>query len=103
MRIRSGFAIATALAAFGCTESPAPSGPSARDVSPSLERSTVAQDRLGALFPEISREIMAMHATVFADHDEAIGKLVFGVENANALGGIERSLIARGLSADEFI
>jgi hypothetical protein len=64
--------------------------------------SAVAQDRLAALFPEVSREVLAGPGTVFADHDEAIGKLVFGVENASAIPGIERSLLARGLTADEF-
>jgi hypothetical protein len=96
------FAVAaTAVAAFACTDTPAPSGPS-RDLSPSFDRSAVAQDRLAALFPGTSRDILAIPGTVFADHDEAIGKLVFGVEDAHAIPGIERSLIARGLSADEF-
>jgi hypothetical protein len=94
---------AIAVAAFACTESPAPTGPSGNNPSPSLERSSAAQDRLAALFPETSREILAMPGTVFADHDEALGKLVFGVENANAIPGIERSLIARGLTPGEFV
>jgi hypothetical protein len=46
---------------------------------------------------------MAMPGTVYADNDEVQGKLVFGVENENALAGVTRSLVARGLSADEFI
>jgi hypothetical protein len=46
---------------------------------------------------------MSMPGTVYADNDEARGKLVFGVENANAVAGITRSLIARGLSSDEFV
>lgn len=65
--------------------------------------SDAAQDRLAALFPGASRDVMALPGTVFADHDERIGKLVFGVENANAIPGIQRSLAARGLSADEYI
>jgi hypothetical protein len=68
-----------------------------------MERSQVAQNRLAALFPDASREILAMPGTVFADHDEARGRLVFGVENDNAIPGIQRSLIARGLSSDEFV
>jgi hypothetical protein len=94
---------AIAVAAFACTESPAPSEPSGKNVSPSYDMSSVAQDRLAALFPETSREIMAMPGTVFADHDEVMGKLVFGVENAHAIAGIERALIARGLSPEEFV
>jgi hypothetical protein len=46
---------------------------------------------------------MSMPGTVLADNDEARGKLVFGVENENAVQGITRALIARGLSADEFV
>ena len=91
------------LAAFACTDSPTPSEPSARDLSPSFERSGVAQDRLAALFPETSRDVMSLPGTVYADHNESIGKLVFGVENASAIPGIQRSLIARGLSAEEFV
>ncbi|MGK2961154.1 MAG: hypothetical protein ACSLFK_03285, partial [Gemmatimonadaceae bacterium] len=93
------FIAASALVAVACTDSPAPSEPGG---SPSYSRSGVAQDRLAALFPETSADIMALPHTVFADHDEVQGKLVFGVENASAIAGIERSLIARGLSASEF-
>jgi len=92
---------AAALVAVGCSDSPAPSEPGASP-SPTYNRSGVAQDRLAALFPEASADIMGRPHTVFADHDEVKGKLVFGVENANAIGGIERSLIARGLAAGEF-
>ncbi len=94
------FVAATALVAVACTDSPAPSEPSA--VTPSFERSTAAQDRLASLFPSVSADVMGLPGTVFADHDEAQGKLVFGVENANVAQGIQRSLIARGLSAEEF-
>ena len=96
-------AVASSTLVFACTESPNPSGPSARDLSPSAERSQVAQDRLAALFPDASREVMALPGTVFADHNEERGKLVFGVENENAARGVTRSLIARGLSAEDFV
>lgn len=91
------------LLVAACTDAPTPSAPSARDASPSLERSVLAQNRLAALFPEASREVLAMPGTVFADHDEVRGKLVFGVENDHAIPGIQRSLIARGLAPDEFV
>jgi hypothetical protein len=95
--------VSSALLFAACSDTPNPSDPSLRDASPSAERSQVAQDRLAALFPEASREILGMPGTVFADHDEIRGKLVFGVESESAIPGIERSLIARGLSADEFV
>jgi hypothetical protein len=94
---------AAALAAFACTDSPTPSEPSARGLATSLERSSVAQDRLAALFPDVSRDVMSLPGTVFADNDEVRGKLVFGVENAHAVAGVQRSLAARGLSADDYV
>lgn len=45
---------------------------------------------------------MALGGTVFADHDEAAGKLVFGVQNANAAAGVQRSLEARGVSSADY-
>ena len=95
--------VSSVLLFAACSDAPNPSDPSVRDASLSAERSEVAQDRLAAIFPEASRDILGMPGTVFADHDEIRGKLVFGVENESAIPGIERSLIARGLSADEFI
>src|SRR5688572_1087333 len=95
------FLAAAAVVAVACTDSPAPSEPGGG--SPSYSRSSTAQDRLAALFPDVSAEILAAPGTVYADHDEARGKLVFGVENANSIPGITRSLVARGLSAEEFV
>jgi hypothetical protein len=95
--------VSSALLFAACTDAPTPSAPSARDASPSAERSQVAQDRLAALFPEASREVLAMPGTVFADHDEVRGKLVFGVENDAPIQGIQRALSARGLSSDEYV
>src|SRR6185503_13252744 len=96
--------VASSVFAFAaCTDTPTPNEPSVSGLSTSAERSQVAQDRLAALFPSVSSEIMAMPGTVYADNDETRGKLVFGVENANAIQGITRSLLARGLSADEFL
>jgi len=73
--------------------------------STSIERgdmSEQAQARLARIFDATSAEVMALEGTVFADHDERIGKLVFGVRNAAAAPGIRRALIARGLSAVDF-
>ena len=92
---------AAVFAAVACTDSRAPSEPDA--LSPSDSRSSTAQDRLAALVPATSAEVLALPGTVYADHDEARGKLVFGIENANAIQGIQRSLEARGLSADEYM
>jgi hypothetical protein len=77
--------VSSALLFAACTDAPTPSAPSARDASPSAERSQVAQDRLAALFPEASREVLAMPGTVFADHDEVRGKLVFSARFLHAV------------------
>jgi hypothetical protein len=68
-----------------------------------MERSQVAQDRLAALFPETSSEVLSLPGTVYADHDEVRGKLVFAVENQNAIPGVRRVLEARGISPDDYI
>ncbi len=94
-------AVGSAFLIAGCAD--APSDPSARgDLAPSYDRSETAQARLAAIFPETSADVMSLPGTVFADHDETVGKLVFGVENANAIPGIQRALAARGVSAGEY-
>lgn len=60
-------------------------------------------DRLADLFAKASPAVMALGGTVFADNDETIGKLVFGVENANAIPGVRRALAAVGASSGEYV
>ena len=103
-RRASLYALASSvIVVAACTDTPTPNEPSVSGLPTSAERSQAAQDRLAALFPDVSSEIMALPGTVYADNDEARGKLVFGVESASAIPGITRSLLARGLSADEFV
>ncbi|HEX6575213.1 MAG TPA: hypothetical protein VF042_09580, partial [Gemmatimonadaceae bacterium] len=96
-------AAASVLFVAACTDTPNPSAPSTGNLSPSAERSQVAQDRLATLFSDVSSEVMALPATVYADYDETRGKLVFGIENENAAPGIQRALAARGISADDYV
>src|SRR5688572_33237510 len=70
--------------------------------SVSLSRG-VAADRLADLFERASPAVMAIGGTVFADNDERIGKMVFGVENANAIPGIQRALAAVGASSGDYV
>src|SRR5687768_13530054 len=94
-------AIGSAFLIAGCADTP--SDPSAReDLAPSYDRSETAQARLAALFSDASTDVMSLPGTVFADHDETVGKLVFGVENANAIPGIQRALSARGIASSEY-
>jgi hypothetical protein len=60
-------------------------------------------DRIAALFEKASPAVMALGGTVFADNDESIGKMVFGVENANAIPGVTRALAAIGASSGEYV
>lgn len=88
-----------ALLLGACVDAPtavdAPSGAA-------LSRGASA-DRLADLFAKASPAVMALGGTVFADNDERIGKMVFGVENANAIPGVQRALAAIGASADEYV
>lgn len=79
---------ASAFAVVGCADSPNPLQP---PTSPSLA-SVVAQDRLAALFNRASPAVLALSGTVFADHDEANNRLVFGVENSAAIRGVQTAL-----------
>lgn len=55
-----------------------------------------------ALFAGVTPEVMALAGTVFADHDEASGLLVFGVENQSAARGVETALARRGVPATSY-
>ena len=89
---------ASALAVVACADSPNPLQPPS---SPSLA-SSVAQDRLAALFGKASPAVMSLGGTVFADNDERANKLVFGVENAHAIAGVERALAAVGVPSADY-
>jgi len=89
---------ASAFAVVACADSPNPLQPPS---GPSFA-SGVAQDRLAALFSKASPAVMALGGTVFADHDEKANKLVFGVENANSIAGIQKALAALGVSGGDY-
>ena len=65
---------------------------------PTLSRTAAAD-----LFAKASPAVMALGGTVFADNDEAIGKMVFGVENARAIPGVKRALAALGASTNDYV
>jgi hypothetical protein len=74
--------------------------------APLEEASTVgavqASNSVAALFARSVPEVMALPQTVFADHDEATGMLVFGVETAAAIRGVETVLERLGVSASAY-
>ncbi|HET9455525.1 MAG TPA: hypothetical protein VFO66_14670, partial [Gemmatimonadaceae bacterium] len=61
-----------------------------------------AQDRLEAAFQRSSPEVMAVAGTVFADNDERIGKLVIGVENMRAIGGVRAAMARAGVAESDY-
>ena len=93
---------ASAFAVIACADSPNPVQPTAAAVW--TESAAIAQghDRVAALFAKASPAVMALGGTVFADHDERANKLVFGIENANAIQGVRRALEALGITATDY-
>jgi hypothetical protein len=71
------------------------------DVEPSLSRAAAASQAAQA-FDRASAEVLALPGTVFADYDERIGRLVFGVENSNAIAGVRTALTRLGLSSSTY-
>ena len=60
------------------------------------------QDRLAGWFAQASPAVLALGGTVFADHDERINKLVFGVENADVIPGVRVALARLGIPSSAY-
>lgn len=58
--------------------------------------------QLASWFEQASPEVLALPDTVFAYHDEAAGRLVFGVENAAAIRGVRTALAHLGIPESAF-
>jgi hypothetical protein len=107
MRIRSTstglLALAAALVLAACQDLPGPTEPATdpafnAQAAPGLHR---AQD-VAAWFRAAAPDVMALPGTVFADHDENENVLVFGIENANAMFGVQNALARRGVPATAY-
>ena len=61
-----------------------------------------SQDRLAAWFNPAAAAVLALPRTVFADNDERIGKLVFGVEDAGAIAEVRATLTRLGISSADY-
>ena len=96
------FALLTLVVLAACQDaSQSPTAPVIPQ-APQAARSPVAQARLEAIFQRTSPEVMALPGTVFADNDEAVGKVVFGVENAAAIIGVQNALSRLGLDESDY-
>ena len=95
---RRATVVTTLALVAACQDVTPPVSP--RDAAPSL--SVASQDRLAAWFNRASPEVLALPGTVFADHDEAAGRLAFGVENAGAAAQVRSSLSNAGIPSSAY-
>jgi hypothetical protein len=75
-----------------CADAPDPVAPSTPVQEPQVTPAQVA-----GWFAQASPVVLALPATVFADHDEVSGRLVIGVENAGAAAAVRQSLRQLGI------
>jgi hypothetical protein len=87
---------ASVLAA--CTESPESVGPA----GPLQPAAAGGQDSLARWFARSSPHVLALPGTVFADHDEANNRLLFGVVNAAASRGVSTALTRLGIPSSAY-
>lgn len=71
-----------------------PSGP--------IEVSRANPDSLPRWFARSSPVVLALPGTVFADHDEANNRLLFGVQNAAAIRGVSTALGRIGIPSSSY-
>ena len=88
-------ALSSIILLGACVDAPTVVEPSAR--------SAASADQLADLFDRASPAVMALGGTVFADNDESVGKMVFGVENAQAIPGVQRALAAVGAGSGDYV
>ncbi len=60
------------------------------------------RDQLARWFEQASPEVLALPATVLAYHDEARGRLVFGIEHAGAAPAVRAALARLGIPSSAF-
>lgn len=89
---RAGALVAILLVA-ACTDLPTTMAPT-DDV---LEARANAPQDVAAWFNAAAPEVLALRGTVFADHDEAGNRLVFGVEEDGVVRGVQNALTRLGI------
>lgn len=97
-KLRAGLLIlAAAFTAAACQDPSPPTVPADPDRSAAdVPTATAAfqEQELAAWFDASAPEVLALPGTVYADHDEAEGRLVFGVESESAVAGVKKALAA---------
>jgi len=89
------------LAACGDATTTRVTAPSAPDAS-QFARSAQAQARLASLFDGASAVVLGVSGSVYADHDERLGRLVFGVERFSAATAVQAAAARAGLTSDDY-
>src|SRR3712207_3606578 len=91
--VRRTAAVLSVVAVSACSDA----APTGTPSEPSL-RSAVAQERLEAVFQRISPEGVPRPGTVFSDNDEAVGKVVIGVEHRRAAAAVRATRARLGVA-----
>lgn len=91
--------MAAAAVVTACADAPEPVAPSA-EVRTGM--SATAQAHLPDWFAQSSPVVLALPGTVFADHDEANNRLLFGVEHSAAIPGIRTALSNLGIPSSAY-
>jgi hypothetical protein len=90
-------ALATIIAVAACTDAPTTLAP-----DDALEARSNAPQDVRAWFTMAAPEVLALRGTVFADHDEAANRLVFGVEDEGAVRGVQNALTRLAIPATAY-
>lgn len=94
---------ASILFAVACHDSSPPTAPDADDAGPAQsDEIREARADLEQVFRRAAPEVLALPQTVFADHDEEAGRLVFGVEQAGVARGVEAVMGRLGVPASAY-
>jgi hypothetical protein len=87
--------VVVALVAAACTDTPTKSVAPPTEIQTSMN--AIAQSHLPDWFAQASPEVLDLPGTVFADLDEAHGKLLFGIEHAGAAPAVRNALARLGI------
>lgn len=93
--------IAAAFLFAACHDDSSPTAPEAEGPA-QADGTQEARTGLERLFRRAAPEVLALPQTVFADHDENAGRLVFGVEHVGAARGVETALARLGVPASAY-
>ncbi|HEX2091938.1 MAG TPA: hypothetical protein VHG28_06025 [Longimicrobiaceae bacterium] len=86
--------------AAACQDTPGVVAPESADQNRSAQGHSHRE--LAGWFERASPEVLAIAGTVFADHDEANNRLLFGVEHAGVATGVRNALAGLGIPTSAY-